>query len=195
MTSHRIAIALSQFLRSIVSHHSKFDYATRKESSPTRHERFTEEEDRGWWVFQRRCYSCHTHGAFQRPDSWNIGLRVQSEDLGVGALTGNPTDERSFKIPTLRNVELTAPYMHDGRFKTLEEVIDHYSDGPIPQPNVTRHLRSGGFQLSDEEMAGLLAFLRTLTDYSLINDPRFSDPFRYGDKEKEIIREPAPTRR
>ena len=120
----------------------------------------------------------------------NNGLDAEyvTRDNGVGDLTLDPRDFGRFKVPDLRNVELTAPYMHDGRFKTLEEVVEHYSTGVKRHPNLDPHLRKGGpgrdrdsprlLNLVDEEKAALVAFLKTLTDHKLVADPKFSDPFR-----------------
>ena len=98
-------------------------------------------------------------------------------DNGLGEITGSPYDNALFKPPTLRNVALTAPYMHDGRFQTLAEVIEHYSSGIQPHPNLDAFLSAGGFNLSPTQKAALVAFLRTLTDTQFTNEAKFSDPF------------------
>ena len=99
-------------------------------------------------------------------------------DLGLGALTGLPQDRAKFKTPSLRNVALTAPYMHDGRFQTLEEVIEHYNSGGHASTTVDPNMKytTGGLQLSAAKKAQLIAFLHTLTDTEFVNDPRFQDP-------------------
>jgi cytochrome c peroxidase len=110
----------------------------------------------------------------------NNGLDPESAwtDLGLGGITGLPQDRAKFKTPTLRNVALTAPYMHDGRFATLEEVIDHYDSGGHPSPTIDVNMKfsQGGLQLTPEKKQQLLAFLHTLTDWDFVNDERFSDP-------------------
>jgi cytochrome c peroxidase len=114
----------------------------------------------------------------------NNGLDAgPTSDEGVGDVTGDPMQAGLFKSPSLRNVELTAPYMHDGRFDTLEEVVEHYDNGVQPHPNLDPRLRTPGGQpqqlnLSDPQKAALVAFLRTLTDEALVEDERFVDPFR-----------------
>ena len=108
----------------------------------------------------------------------NNGLDSVFSDLGAGGVTGNPADMGRFKTPTLRNVALTAPYMHDGRFQTLEEVIDHYDSGGHPSPTIDAFMKftTGGLQLTAQNKQQLLAFLNTLTDTEFINDPDFQDP-------------------
>ena len=106
-------------------------------------------------------------------------------DKGVGGLTGLPQDEGLFKVPSLRNIELTAPYMHDGRFATLEEVVEFYNAGVVNHPNLSPPLRGPGGQprrlnLTAAQKAALVAFLKTLTDTSVTTDEKYSDPFNYG---------------
>src|SRR6185436_7004497 len=106
-------------------------------------------------------------------------------DNGYGEFTGDPEDNGKFKIPSLRNVELTAPYMHDGRFNTLEEVVEHYNSGVQQHPNLDDRLTVEGMTggtplqqgLTAYEKQALVAFLKTLTDTPLVTDVRFSDPF------------------
>jgi len=96
-------------------------------------------------------------------------------DLGRGEVTGRTFDNGRFRVPTLRNIELTAPYMHDGRFETLEEVLDHYSKGGHGVENEDPNIRP--FSLSEREKQDLIAFLKTLTDTSFIQNPAFRNPF------------------
>ena len=108
-----------------------------------------------------------------------LGRRYPEEPvicLRVGDITLDPRDLGRFKSPSLRNVERTAPYMHDGRFDTLEKVIDHYSKGIQSHPNLDPRMRRLNF--TDSEKAALIAFLRTLTDHAFLADPKFSDPWR-----------------
>ena len=98
--------------------------------------------------------------------------------MGLGTITGDPNDNGKFRSPTLRNLTFTAPYMHDGRFATLEEVINHYSDGLQFSPTIDplmKKVSQGGVQLSAEEKIALRAFLLTLTDFEFINNPDFRD--------------------
>ena len=113
------------------------------------------------------------------------GLAIRDNDLGVGGITKEALDEGKFKVPFLRNVALTAPYMHDGRFASLEDVIDHYSEGINMHPNLDFRLRDPNTQdqpmrmnFSESDKTALIAFLRTLTDEALIYDDRFSNPFK-----------------
>jgi cytochrome c peroxidase len=108
----------------------------------------------------------------------NNGLDADHKtgDGGVGDITLDPRDLGRFKSPSLRNVERTAPYMHDGRFDTLEQVIDHYSKGVKPHPNLDPRMRPLNF--TGAEKAALIAFLKTLTDHNFLSDPKFSDPWR-----------------
>jgi cytochrome c peroxidase len=100
-------------------------------------------------------------------------------DNGIGERTGLPKDMGTFKMPTLRNVALTAPYMHDGRFQTLEQVIDHYHNGAKNHPNRGIQIPNGGYTfLTAADKATIVAFLKTLTDQSLVTDVKFSDPFK-----------------
>ena len=108
----------------------------------------------------------------------NTGLDddTRGTDGGVGDITLNPRDLGHFKSPSLRNVEVTGPYMHDGRFATLDAVLDHYSSGGKKHPN--KDVRVQPLNLTTSEKAALIAFLKTLTDPQFLNDPRFSDPFQ-----------------
>ena len=182
VTSGRVAQALSQFVRSIVASNSRYDAARRAE--PERFGRalagLTEQENRGLELFfgEGRCEQCHSGDMFMGTGPTNNGLDSTSTDPGVG---GGRSGRGGFKTVSLRNVELTAPYMHDGRFATLEEVVDHYSAGVRNSPSLDPRLRRGGRPIrpafTDDERAALVAFLRTLTDTTLTTDPRWSDPF------------------
>jgi cytochrome c peroxidase len=211
-TPDRVAKALAQFIRSIVSYRSKFDDGLAKAGSINKDfPNFTPSENLGKSIFlgdhdersRGNCATCHLRNyAFFRPANraeqqalfmpdrlLNNGLDAEyvNRDNGVGDLTLDPRDFGRFKVPDLRNVELTAPYMHDGRFKTLEEVVEHYNTGVKAHPNLDPQLREAPrrgrpgprlMNLDDEEKAALVAFLKTLTDRKLVNDPKFSDPFR-----------------
>ena len=113
-------------------------------------------------------------------------------DKGVGAITGLATDDGKFKVPSLRNIELTAPYMHDGRFTNLEQVVEFYNSGVVDNPNLSPPLRVPTppgqppgpvlrLNLTTAQKAALVAFLKTLTDTTLASDAKLSDPFNYGD--------------
>ena len=191
ITQERTAKAIAQFLRTMVSSNSKYDRMVRGE------ELFTVEEQFGFELTTYEgglppdvpmgqggadCFHCHPSGGGRFTDGQirNNGLDPESlwSDLGLGALTGLPQDRAKFKTPSLRNVSLTAPYMHDGRFQTLEEVIEHYNSGGHASTTVDPNMKytTGGLQLSAAKKAQLIAFLHTLTDTEFVNDPRFQDP-------------------
>jgi len=120
------------------------------------------------------------YGSFAQ--SHNIGLDIENKDLGVGAITHQQKDEGAFITPVLMNVEYTAPYMHDGRFKTLEEVVEHYNSEIKLNPNLDNFLKTYQNQpkklnLEDNEKAALVAFLKTLSDPAVFTDKKLSDPF------------------
>ncbi|MCB1208759.1 MAG: c-type cytochrome, partial [Verrucomicrobiales bacterium] len=116
------------------------------------------------------CFHCHGGMLFTDDGFHNNGLSMKSGDTGRMGVTGNPADLGKFKTPSLRNIALAAPYMHDGRFATLEEVVDHYSSGvqrsETLDPNLAKH-PAAGLQLTADEKADLVAFLKTLTDEPL----------------------------
>ena len=143
---------------------------------------FTRQENRGKALFMRNCASCHMKDGnehFSVPTPANTGLRGTdpTADGGVGDATLRPAELGSFKSPSLRNVEVTAPYGHDGRFATLDALLDHYSDNPILDPNVGYMVPVGPLTFTASEKAALIAFLKTLTDRRFLIDPRFSNPF------------------
>ena len=185
ITQDRTAKALAQFVRSLVSYQSRYDDGlSQVKTSDEPFPNFTREENRGKDLFVRRCANCHMSGDRQsifstnRPLNNGLDTDTKVADLGVADVTFNRFEAGQFKSPSLRNVEYTGPYMHDGRFKTLEEVIEHYSSGVKNHP--TRDPRSGpvgGFRFSTGEKAALVAFLKTLSDPKFISDPKFSDPF------------------
>ena len=185
ITVDRVSRALAQFIRSIVSVSSKYDQGV-----PLNFSNFTAEEALGRQLFlgqvgRATCAACHGTDSFtptQRIN--NNGLENPYLDKGVGALTGLAQDEGLFKVPTLRNIELTAPYMHDGRFSTLEQVVEFYNSGVVDHPNLSPPLRSpppvpGSLRLNFTiaQKTALVAFLKTLTDRSVVEAVRFSDPF------------------
>jgi cytochrome c peroxidase len=183
VTPDRIAIALSSFLQSINSGNTKFD------RSQFGGESLSALEMVGAQLFNDTydCNSCHQvqdpHGYLEVGTFANVGLDVAYADNGLETVTGNPADAGKFKIPSLRNVALTAPYMHDGRFETLEEVMEHYSEGIENNPNLDVRLRSSdgqpmAFHIPEQDKRAIIAFLNTLTDQSMITDPKFSNPFK-----------------
>ncbi|PHN04452.1 cytochrome-c peroxidase [Flavilitoribacter nigricans] len=186
VTEDRILESLQEFVNSFVSTKTKFDEGMNQHNTPfSEFLNYTQQENLGKQLFNNNCSSCH--GADMSNQAERVahnGLEIRDNDLGVGGITNVASDEGKFKVPFLRNVAITGPYMHDGRFATLEEVIDHYSEGVNMHPNLDFRLRDPmqtdqpvRFNFSQEEKSALLAFLRTLTDQELIYDERFSDPF------------------
>jgi cytochrome c peroxidase len=191
ITSDRIAKALAQFVRSIVSYQSKYD-AGRSLFPPgppppnVSFPNFTAEENRGMQIFMTPiggCTPCHGTETFTAPQEKNNGLDMVTIDRGFGAVINNVSLDATFKVGSLRNVELTAPYMHDGRFTTLDQVVEHYSSGVKNHPNLSPQLRLPNGQprlanLTPQDKAALVAFLKTLTDVSVTADVKYSNPFK-----------------
>jgi cytochrome c peroxidase len=176
ITTRYAAQALAQFQRTLVSFDSKFDRFQRGE------EPLTEGESRGSALFFGEtgdCFHCHGTVLFTDHRFHNIGLDAEPA-RGRADVTGDPADVGAFKTPTLRNVALTAPYMHDDRHETLAEVLDFYSEGLRDSPTVDplmRNVARGGLGLTPEQKADLLAFLHTLTDHAFTENPAFASPF------------------
>ncbi len=188
VTSEGITTAVAQFLGAMVSGNSKFD-----KGMTTDFENFTELEKMGKAIFfseEAKCSSCHAGANFSAPDlpggeyggfgtedrkgGTNIGLDLVSKDNGIA--------NGQFRIPSLRNIALTGPYMHDGRFASLAEVVEHYNSGIKSHPELDDKLTSPTgspirLELDALEKQALIAFLHTLTDEEFITDPRFSNPF------------------
>ncbi len=186
VTRERVSLALAQFVRSMVSYQSKFDDGLAQTNDPRRpFANFTNSENRGKQLFfspQTNCAQCHTTAAFIGDEARNNGLDAVLTDLGVGGITGNNNDIGEFKVPSLRNIEVTAPFMHDGRFTTLEQVIEHYNSGVKNSPNLDNRLRQGNgvrrLNLSNQDKIALKDFLLTLTDRTFLTDEKFSSPFK-----------------
>lgn len=201
VTSNRIAGALAQFVRSLVSVDTKYDHGRSGVSSAlSPFPNFTDQENQGKRLFMTNggvgrtpCTVCHQSEAMITPGpprgrgtftgASNNGLDARSiADRGVAETTGNGGDTGKFKSPSLRDVAVRAPYMHDGRFATLEAVIDHYSDGIQAHPNLAgalneRNGRPERYNFTEDEKSALVAFLRTLTDETLLSHEMFGDPF------------------
>lgn len=192
INSERIASALSQFVRSVVSFQSKYDIgrnafpATPAPPPNASFPNFTPQENRGKEIFFSPiggCAPCHGSETFTAPEEKNNGLDMTTTDRGFGAVVNNISLDATFKSGTLRNVELTAPYMHDGRFTTLEQVVEHYSSGVRNHPNLSQQLRlPNGFprqaNLSPADKAALVAFLKTLTDNTIATEVKYANPFK-----------------
>ncbi|MBP7849283.1 MAG: hypothetical protein KA053_03305 [Lentimicrobiaceae bacterium] len=180
----RIAKAISQFVRTIISSNSKFDRYLRGE------EQLTSQELHGFVLFTTEegadCFHCHGgdgNPLFTTHQFYNNGkdavFTSQTDPRDRYSVTGESTMRGAYKATTLRNIELTGPYMHDGRFQTLDEVIDFYAHELVWSPFIDplmHHINNGGNQLTPNEKASLKAFLKTLTDTTLLTDPRYSRP-------------------
>jgi cytochrome c peroxidase len=176
--SVKVVQAIAQFERTLVSFNSRYD-------------RFffggeqilSDAELAGFDLFMgdAECVHCHAGPLMSDPTFRNNGLDMVHADLGLADVTGDPADNGKFKVTTLRNIGATAPYMHDGRFATLAEVIEHYnsgvlSDSPNIDPEMEHFTLDGGLNLTDEQKANLVAFLHTLTDEAFLTNSAFSDP-------------------
>lgn len=175
ITKELVVKAIAQFERNLISNQSRFDKFSsgQIELSPL--------EMAGYKLFlseKAECFHCHGSPLFTDDELHNNGLDVNPDD-GQFKTTSNISDKGKFRTPTLRNIELTAPYMHDGRFGTLEEVIDFYSDSVKSSSTVDPLMPNdnGGFHWTELEKLQLLSFLKTLSDTAYINNPMFSSPF------------------
>lgn len=177
--------AIAQFERTIISANSRFDKIVYKNEGF-----FTELEQEGFELFfiefispnelHPGCSHCHNAPGFTDNQFHNNGIEdvaslLDFPDLGRGEVNGNVFDNGKFRSTTLRNIEVTGPYMHDGRFQTLEEVIEHYASGGHGTENKNPNV--SGFELTPRKQEALIAFLKTLTDEEFLTDPRFSNPF------------------
>ena len=189
--SLKAAKAMAQFIRTLISGQSKFDVMYKYENgmplSSTEQSIFQTvdvEEWAGYDIFKSLdgadCFHCHNGPLMRVKKFSNNGLLPNAfNDLGRAHVTNNPEDNYKFKVPTLRNIALTAPYMHDGRFANLDEVIEHYSSGIHMSPTIDPLIEfgsQGGVQLDAQEKYLLKKFLLTLTDNNFINNPKFKDP-------------------
>lgn len=188
ITPERISLALEQFMTTLVSGNSKYDQVLAGKAQ------YTPEEERGRKIFFTEfdpsgkvkggeCFHCHGGPNFTNYQFQNNGLNTDSEftDLGRYKVTQNDLDKAKFKTPSLRNIERTAPYMHDGRFKTLEEVLDHYNTNVKKSSTsddlLQYNLQPGGLKLTAQDKQDLIAFLKTLTDTVYLNNLDYKTPF------------------
>ena len=179
--SSYVVKAIAQFERTLISGNSKWDQWIRGEVI------LTEQELRGWDLFNidgpivgADCFHCHTAPHFTDFTFHNNGLDGDEAftDLGLYEVTENDIDKAKFKTPTLRNIEVSGPYMHDGRFASLEEVVEHYNSGGHASSTVDPLMKNigEGLLLSPEDKQALIAFLRILTDHEFLNNQDFSNP-------------------
>jgi len=181
VTMEKINMAIAQFVRTFISANSKFDRYMRGE------EQLSASELSGFVLFTTEegadCFHCH--GGYGNPlFTTNLFYNNGKDSLFSGlddryAITGDPMDKGAYKATTLRNIELTGPYMHDGRFSTLEDVVDFYAHGLLWSPYINplmHHIANGGTQLTPLEKADLIAFIKTLRDDAFLTNPEFGPP-------------------
>lgn len=177
ITKTLVAKAIAQFERTLISGDSKFDKYSNGDVA------LTAQEQNGLSIFMDEnkgdCFHCHgnpNNPLWTDNQFHNNGLDTTFSDLGLGQVTGNPNDNGKFRSPSLRNLAYTAPYMHDGRFATLDDVIEHYSTGLQPSATIDplmKKVDQGGVNLSTQDKTDLKAFLLSLSDPSFINNPAF----------------------
>lgn len=173
VTGEHMLKAISQFMLTMVSANSKYDKIKQLEQGVS----FTQQEENGYRIFRAHCESCHREPLFTTNGFANNGLTIDNtlNDIGRVKISHNPNDSFHFKIPTLRNIEFSYPYMHDGRFMKLREVLDHYTTGIQHTPHLSKELRAP-ILLSSNEKVDLTAFLMTLSDREFLFDTSFSFP-------------------
>lgn len=171
ITGEHTLKAISQFMLTLVSSNSKYDSVMRKQT------RFTAQEKNGYLLFQKNCGSCHKEPLFTNLQFENNGLPVDTtlNDYGRMKVTKNKNDSLKFKVPTLRNIEFSYPYMHDGRFKRLSDVLKHYTTGINHSSTLSTQLQKPIVLISNEKV-DLTTFLLTLTDKEFLFNPKFSFP-------------------
>lgn len=171
VTGERMTKAISQFVLTMVSNNSKYDKMKRGEAS------FNVAENSGYDIFKAKCITCHAEPFFTDGSFRNIGLAIDNniKDYGRMRITANAVDSLKFKVPSLRNVEWTIPFMHDGRFNSFDILMEHYRgkvvDGPTTDPLVKNKIPITNFEIGQ-----IKSFLYTLTDTTFLNDKRFSSP-------------------
>ena len=188
ITPEKIGLAIEQFEFVMISNNSKYDQWKRGTAT------LTDAEERGRKLFftefdplgqhkGAECFHCHAGFNFTNNKYMNNALdpEVGQTDIGRQKITNDPADKAKFKTPSLRNIAQSAPYMHDGRFQTLEQVVDHYNSGAKDSPTVEflmqYNLQPGGLQLTAQDKSDLVAFLKTLTDPEFLNNPAYQKTF------------------
>ena len=193
VTEERIANALAQFIRSITGYNTRFDQGATLEGGnfAATFSNYDVLENKGKDLFLIHCASCHQLPNFtqKKLQPRNVGLYMSYPDDGLGEVTGDPADDGKFKVPTLRNISHTGPYMHDGSITTIYSAVVHYSDDVEAHENLDPLLRDPSdifkkgvipkqLKLDSYERDALVAFLYTLTDYDLLTNEKWSDPWR-----------------
>jgi cytochrome c peroxidase len=170
----RFMKALSQFMLLCISSNAKYDKAMRKEGNQS----FTSDEQEGYTLFKQKCASCHAEPLFTDGSFRNNGLKISAvNDKGLYAATLIETDKYKFKVPSLRNLKYTAPYMHDGRFLSLNAVLEHYHNEVVSSPTLDPLLSGSklGIALSATDKQRIMAFLNTLNDEDFIMNPLLAE--------------------
>jgi len=171
VTGERVLKSLSQFMLSFLSNQSKYDEVLAGKNT------FTEQEQKGYVLFQKKCNACHIEPLFTNDEFKSNGIPLDDSlnDFGRGAVTTFIQDRLTFKVPSLRNVEMSFPYMHDGRFKTLQQVLNHYTSLTGTEENISPPLNHS-VNLSSNEKQDLIAFLLTLTDHEFLTRKEYQFP-------------------
>lgn len=171
ISTEKVLKALSQFQLTLVSANAKYDQVKKGETE------FSPQEQNGYALFQKNCNTCHTEPLFSSYDFANNGLAIDTtlHDFGRGAISQQSSDSLTFKIPSLRNLSYTHPYMHDGRFRKLYQVLAHYSEG-IDIQNIPAKALQKAILLSPNDKADLIAFLLTLNDKTFVFNPKHQFP-------------------
>jgi cytochrome c peroxidase len=163
--------ALAQFMNRMISANSKYDQSLKGEVE------LTEKEQRGLQLFNEHCENCHSGILFTNQEYHNNGISTVFPDSGRALISANNMDIGKFRVPSLRNIDRTSPYMHNAKFQTLEEVLEHYANGVQQSATVDSRLilpnGTLGIPLNPQQQADIIAFLKTLTDFDFINDPLF----------------------
>lgn len=170
ITREKVLYSLSQFMLTLISSNSRYDKIMRNEPGAS----FTENEAKGYELFKTHCSSCHMEPLFTNHSFQNNGLEPDArfDDKGRMTVTGKLADLYRFRVPTLRNIERSAPYMHDGRYKSLQMVLFHYSSAIHQSPTLSPALKNG-IPLNEQEKGQVIAFLKTLTDNQFLSNPAF----------------------
>ncbi|MGL2965803.1 cytochrome-c peroxidase [Flavobacterium sp. XGLA_31] len=173
ITGERTLKAISQFMLTLISANAKYDKVMRKEPGIA----FIESENNGYALFKRNCANCHKEPLFTTGEYENNGLQPDSilRDSGRMKITHDRRDSLRFKVPSLRNVEVTSPYMHDGRYPNLQMVLFHYTQNVYHSQTLSKPLEKK-IVLSEKEKGDIISFLKTLTDETFLRNPKYGYP-------------------
>ena len=172
INDRKMFLALAQFMSALISENSPYDQYVKGNKNA-----LNVEELAGLVLFNQNCSQCHKPPLFTNFSFRNNGLAEGYSDAGRGMISLLAEDSMKFKVPSLRNIAYTLPYMHDGRIESLEQVIEHYSSGITAHKQLDPSLPTGGFQFSNSEKQQLLAFLKALSDETFLHQSEFQNPF------------------